>query len=174
MHEMFFDAFAAEHVIRSAADQPTAVTAALALPCHAKRKALILGAIDNDLVLDQVLDGLVDSASISFCLGGECGRKAHEWAEANGAALWERLRSEALRVRFCVSSEDWHSVGFDKGTLSTWTPSEQALLDAMSQRIAGGYYIEEALEDGSDHGPEDYRRGGALARGSPRTEYHFP
>ena len=146
MHEMFFDAFAAEHVIRSAADQPTAVTAALALPCHAKRKALILGAIDNDLVLDQVLDGLVDSASISFCLGGECGRKAHEWAEANGAALWERLRSEALGVRFCVSSEDWHSVGFDEGTLSTWTPSEQAFLDAMSQRIAGGYYIEEALE----------------------------
>ena len=145
-HEMFFDAFAAEDVIRSAAEQASAVMTALAWPGHADRKDLIIGAIDNDLVLEQVLDRLVDAASIGCCLAGTCGRKAQEWAEANSAALWERLRSEALGVRFCVSSEDWHSVGFDEGTLSTWTPSEQAFLDAMSQRIAGGYYIEEALE----------------------------
>ena len=143
---MFFDAFAAEHVIRSAADQPAAVITALAAPCHSGRKALILGAIDNDQVLAQVLDELVDSVSIGSCLAGACGRKAQEWAEAKSAALWEELRSEAIKVHFHVSGEDWCSVAFDKSTLSAWTPLDRAFLGAMAQRIAEGYYIEEALK----------------------------
>ena len=145
-HEMFFDAFAAEDVIRSAAEQASAVMTALAWPGHADRKDLIIGAIDNDLVLEQVLDRLVDAASIGCCLAGTCGRKAQEWAEANSAALWERLRSEAVAVRFLVAGEGSGYVAFDESSLTTWSPSEVALLGAIGRRLTEGYRIEEALE----------------------------
>ena len=145
-HELFFDAFAAEQVIRSAAGQAAPVMRALALPMNAERKALILGGIDDGLLLEQVLDRLVDSVSVAACLSGACGLKAKEWTEARCTALWERLRSEACAARFCVSNQGWGNVAFDEATLTTWTPSEQAFLHAMSQRIVEGHCLDDALD----------------------------
>ena len=84
MHELFFDAFAAEEIIRGASGEPAPVIKALAHPQHAARKAFILGAIDDDLLLDKVLERLEDPVSVAVCLSGACGRKAQEWAEARG------------------------------------------------------------------------------------------
>ena len=145
-HELFFDAFAAEAVVRAAAGGPTPVIEALAHPQHASRKALILGAIDDDLLLDQVLERLEDPVSVASCLSGACGRKAQEWAEARAEEMWERLRSEALAVSFRGSGEDWINYGFEKATLTKRTCSERAFLDAMRQRILDGHYLDDVLD----------------------------
>ena len=59
-HEMFFDVFAAEAVVRGAAGRAESVLAALATPQHAARKDFIIGAIDDDLFLEQLLEVLED------------------------------------------------------------------------------------------------------------------
>ena len=145
-HEMFFNAFASEDVIRRAAGQPAAVHRALSSPRHSGRQELILGAIDDDLLLDQVLDGLVDSESVACCLSGACGRRAQEWAEARCTVLWERLRSEALAASSHISSQSWNDVAFDEAKLTTWTALDRAFLDAMPHRIVMGHYLDETLE----------------------------
>lgn len=145
-HEMFFHAFAAENVIRRAAGRSASVLTALASPQHVDRKAFIIGAIDDDLLRDQVLEGLTDAQSIAACIAGACGRAAREWAEARCGALWERLRAEALGVSFRISDQGWMNVAFEEATLTAWTALERALLAVMPQRIVEGHYLDEALD----------------------------
>ena len=145
-HEMFFHAFAAENVVRRAAGRPTEVLTALASPHHADRKAFIIGAIDDDLLRDQVLEGLADAQSIAACLAGACGRAAREWAEARCGALWKRLRAEALGASFRISDQGWMNVAFEEATLTAWTGLERAFLAVMSQRIVEGHYLDEVLD----------------------------
>ena len=57
-HEMFLDAFAAEAVIRGAGGSPGPVLKALAAPLHAERKDLLIGAIDDDSMLERLLPRL--------------------------------------------------------------------------------------------------------------------
>ena len=145
-HEMFFDAFAAENVIRRAVGRPMPISAALASPKHAERRAFIIGAIDDDLLRYQVLEGLTDAESIAACVVGACGRAARDWAEARCKELWKNVRAEALGVRFQVSDHGWGNVAFDTATLRAWTSLEHAFLSTMPQRIVEGGYLNEALD----------------------------
>ena len=144
-HEMFFHVFAAENVVRRAGGRPAEVLTALASPQHADRKAFIIGAIDDDLLRDQVLEGLTDAQSIAACIAGACGRAAREWAEARCGALWERLRAEALGASFRISDQGWMNVAFEEATLTAWTALERAFLAVMSRRIVEGHYLDEVL-----------------------------
>ena len=144
-HEMFLNAFAAENVIRRAADQSTPVLEALGSPKYADRKAFIIGAIDDDLLRNQVLEGLTDAESIAACVDGACGVAAQEWAEARCEALWKGLRAEALGVSFRISDDGRDDVAFEETTLTTWTPLERAFLAAMPQRLVEGCYLADAL-----------------------------
>lgn len=145
-HEMFFDAFAAENVVRRTAGRATGVLTALASPQHSGRKAFILGAIDDDLLRDRVLARVDDGDSIAACLAGACGHAAREWAEERSTALWGRLRAEALGVQCRISGEGWSSVTFEKASLATWTSSECAFLAAMPRQLFEGRYLDEALD----------------------------
>lgn len=145
VHELFLDAFAAEHVLRQTAEDPTEVLHALTVPRNDSRKTLIVGAIDDDTLLDAVLSGLSDGAIASACLAGTCGATAQAWATRQCATLWERLRREAAAVRFCVTEQGWNNVAFEEATLTAWTPSECAFLAAMPQRLVDGHHLDEAL-----------------------------
>ena len=145
-HEMFFHAFAAENVVRRAAGRAAEVLTALASPQHADRRAFIIGAIDDDVLRDQVLEGLTDAQSIAACIGGECGQAAREWAEARCGVLWKRVRAEALGASFRISDQGWMNVAFDEATLTAWTASERAFLAVMSQRIVEEHYLDEVLD----------------------------
>ena len=145
-HEMFFHAFAAENVVRRADGRSAEVLTALASPHHADRKAFIIGAIDDDLLRGQVLEGLTDPQSVAACIAGACGRAAREWAEARCGALGERLRAEALGVSFRISAQGWMNVAFEEATLVLWTASERALLAVIPQRIIEGHYLDEVLD----------------------------
>ena len=145
-HEMFFDAFAAENVLRRADGLAGRVLKALESPPHAGRKALIIGAIDDDLLRHEVLEGLTDVESVVACVRGECGQEAREWAEARCSALWKALRAEALGVSFGLSDDAWWKASFEEKTLRPWTRLERALLAAMPKLIGEGRYLGEALE----------------------------
>ncbi len=140
-HEMFFDAFAAENVVRRADGRAGRVLKALESPLHAGRKALIIGAIDDDLLRHEVLEGLTDAESVVACLRDECGREAREWAEGRCAALWKALRAETVGARFRLSDDAWWKVASEEEALTPWTSLEHALLAAMPKLIFEGRYL---------------------------------
>ena len=145
-HEMFFDAFAAEAVVRQAEDRPEAILKALATPLHADRKDLVIGAIDDDSMLEGLLPRLQDSASVKTCFHGGCGRRVLEWAERYCRELWSRLREEACGTCFRTGSQGWENVEFEEGSLTTWSPCDRAFLGLLPELVAEGRFLEEVLE----------------------------
>ena len=145
-HEMFLDAFAAEAVVRRACGSPEPVLQALAAPLHRTRKDLIIGAIDDDTMLEALLSRLQDSTSILACLQGRCGRHARDWAEEHCRGLWPRIRKEAADVRFRVDPERSGIVEFDESRTMRWSPCDWAFLGALLGRIAQGLDLEHALD----------------------------
>ena len=145
-HEMFLDAFAAEAVIRQAGGSPGSVLKALAAPLHAGRKDLVIGAIDDDSMLERLLPRLEDHASIRACLQGRCGSHAREWAEEHCRRLWVRLREEVCNVRFRMEGEDPGYVDFEEFSLAQWNRCDRAFLGVFPERIAGGVHLEDALD----------------------------
>ena len=145
-HEMFLDAFAAEAVVRQAGGSPGPVLKALGEPLHAGRRDLVIGAIDDDSVLERLLPRLEDPASIRACLLGQCGALAREWAEERCRDLWVRLREEVSAVRFRMEGEDPGYVVFEQSSLAQWNRCDRAFLGVFPERIAGGMHLEDALE----------------------------
>ena len=132
-HAMFFDAFAAEAVVRQAGDRPKEILKALAAPLHANRKHLVIGAIDDEAVLAGLLPTLEDSESVKACFRGLCGSRAMEWAEWYCGDLWIRLREEAGGVRFSTGSRGWEGVEFDGNSLTTWSLCDRACMGLVRQ-----------------------------------------
>jgi len=145
-HEMFLDAFAAEAVVRQAEGSPGPVLKALAAPLHAGRKDLVIGAIDDDSMLERLLPRLEDHASIRACLQGQCGSHVREWAEEHCRSLWVRLREEACNVRFRMQGEDPGYVQFDESSLAQWGNCDRAFLAVLPEMLAAGRYLEEAYD----------------------------
>ena len=145
-HEMFFDAFAAEAIVRQANGQPELFLKALGAPLHSARKDLVIGAIDDDVLLEQLVPELEDYASITACLLGRCGSRAQELAEAHCRKLWSRLRDEACNARFKVGRQGWGNVGFESASLTRWSRSDQAFFGILPELIAGGRFLDETLD----------------------------
>ena len=145
-HEMFLDAFAAEAVIRRAGGSPGPVLKALAAPLHAERKDLLIGAIDDDSMLERLLPRLEDHASIRACLQGQCGSHAREWAEEHCRRLWVRLREEACSVRFRMEGQDPGYVQFEESSLTQWSSCDRTFFAVLPEVLAAGRYLEDAFD----------------------------
>ena len=145
-HEMFFEAFAAEAIVRRAKDGPESILRALAAPLHAQRRDLVIGAIDDDCLLEQLLPRLEDYTSVKACLTGRCGRQAQGWAEEHCRELWIRLREEARCARFRMDGDDVKFVEFEKDSLNRWTSCDRAFFALLPELIGDGRYLDEALD----------------------------
>ena len=145
VHEMFFNAFAAEAVIRRSTSRSEPVLTALAAPVHAERQDFIIGAIDEPHLREQVLDGLSDPKSVAVCLSESCGRRAKEWAEDRYSKLLIQLQDEVCDIQFRISVHGFHKIVFDADSLATWSKSDRAFLATLPKLIMKGHYLDDVL-----------------------------
>jgi len=145
-HELFFNAFAAEAVIRRAVGHADPIVEALTSPRHAEHKEMIIGAIDDDVLLQQVLETITESKVVTFCLSGACGRYAQDWAEARFPTLIHRIGEEANRVRFMITDEGWSDISLDPDTLEKWSVLDLAFIFCLPELLAQGRYLCEMLD----------------------------
>ena len=145
-HEMFLDAFSAEAVVRQARGRPDSILKTLAAPFHATRKDLVIGAIDDEGLLEEILPELDDYGSIKACLRGQCGIRAKEWAEEYCRTMWVRLRDEVGSVRCQLGGRGFGNIEFDERSLAQWTPCDKVFFGIVGDLLAEGRFLEEALE----------------------------
>lgn len=143
-HELFLDAFASEAIVRRSGVSAEAVLSAIAEPRHASRKALIVGAIDSDQLLAEVLNGLADSQTISACLAGHCGARARTWATSRAAAVLARVQEEAAGFQCVIDKKAWMEVEII-GEVS-WTAQERAFLPAIGEQTADAFFLDGILD----------------------------
>lgn len=145
-HELFFNAFAAECVLREAGEQPAVLVNSLRLPRYESSKQFVLGAIDSHAFLDQVLSSVDDPKLLLACREGVCGATARQWVRHKTAAIVEQMKLEALQARFEVNETGWDGIAPDATTLLPWTPSERAMMTVISKELWDGEYLDAILE----------------------------
>ena len=165
-HEMFFDVFAAEAVVRQAKGAAESIVKALGEPLHAERGDLVIGAIDDDRVLERLLPRLADYASVKGCLTGRCGSAAQVWAQEQCRNLWTRVGEEAGRARFRVEGEEAKWVEFEKESLNRWSSCDRAFFAVLPELMGDGLYLEEAPGCGRSLGRAHPRGMAPASRGS--------
>lgn len=144
-HELFFNAFAAEAVIRGGFDQVDQIKAALSNPKHAEYKEMIIGAIDDNDLIQQVLEGIIDSKDITFCFYGTCGLSAKEWANTQYQKLLFRISEEVKRVQFVVNNLDQVDFTIVPETLENWSTLDLLFISNLPELLAQGFYLFEML-----------------------------
>jgi Holliday junction resolvase-like predicted endonuclease len=110
VHEMFFSAFAAEAVIRAAGGDVANIRTALESPRFFSSTVLILGAIDDENLLEAVLNGLTDQALLTACYHGECGEAAQSVVQRKIARMLESMVLQAHDLDFRFTGETWYAV----------------------------------------------------------------
>ena len=168
VHELFLDAFAAEHVLRHAAGDPKMVLHALAAPRNDGRKTLIVGAIDDGTLLTAVWhdgrrhrDGLPDRGV--RCVGADVGGTAMR--RVVGAATQRGCGGPVSHCRKWLERRCIRGVDLDgMDTVGARLPGRDAAT------VGGGAPFGRGARDHRCSGRSDRRRGGPAAGGGPRAQ----
>ncbi len=145
-HELFLNAFAAESLTRSASGNADTILESLDNPAFADCQEFLVGTIENDILLDQVLSKLRKSKLVVSIVLGNCGNDAREWMNARIRFLLEEMRRECANVRYLLTQDGWEYVSFDPTSLTAWNPSEIAIFRAIPELLSNEILIEPLLE----------------------------
>ncbi|WP_343566212.1 SMEK domain-containing protein [Sphingobacterium sp.] len=144
-HEKFLDFFIAENIIRSESEA-SEIIAKLKHPQNKTKQLLILGAIDDSIVLTNVLSSLESTDLICNVLNGECGLFASKWAQNRLAAVVEKIRRESEIIQFEFSGEEHFPIIANQNHLLEWSSQELCLVDAIPYIITTGILFEEIFQ----------------------------
>jgi DNA replication protein DnaC len=145
-HELFFCAFAAEAAVREADGDAAKILIILGSPRYHASRTLILGAIDDEDLLIQVLSELSVSDLLIACWRGECGQAARQWVAAKCHQMVNTLKEEASGLQFMVNETGWMNVGVDVESLLPLSRQDSATLDVIAAALRTGEYLDCFLE----------------------------
>lgn len=145
-HEQFYHAFAAEAVIRRADGSAEEIASALRHPRHSDERELIVGAIDDGVLLMRVLEQVSDASVLAACILGRCGRNAKMWAEDRMANVVSRMLSEAGRACFNLDGDTWWNASVDPECLTAWSAQDDAFIQCLPQLLGHGRYLDEVFD----------------------------
>lgn len=145
IHELFFAAFSAEAAIRSSSDDPVHIRTALSSPRFFSSKIFILGAIEDDLLLRQVLDGCTDQDLIAASARGECGAAARSIINQKIDKMLAGMIIEAKEIRFQIEGEGFHGIAIDKSFLRSDLKDFDSCLSAIGQGLIAGEYYDKVM-----------------------------
>ncbi|HEY4074299.1 MAG TPA: NERD domain-containing protein, partial [Herbaspirillum sp.] len=145
IHELFFSTFSAESAIRSVNGDLTRLRATLESPRFFSSKTFILGALEDDRAVHEILKGLADQDLLIACSNGECGAIAQSIVKREIERMLKVMIAEAKGFDFQIVGEGWNSVGADKNTLCHELKEFDAYLFAIGRGLMKGRYLDAAM-----------------------------
>jgi len=145
-HELFLAAFASESVIREANGDAKSILAALSSPRYHASRTFILGAIDDDALLDHILRELTSSELLVACSKGDCGHAARNWVNRRCDEVAARLKGEAAQLTFMFSDSGWGQVAANPATVWEWSPPDRAILGVIADGLRNAERLDLYLE----------------------------
>lgn len=169
-HELHFSAFAAEAVIRSSKGSLATIRAALYSPRFSSSKVFILGAVEDELLLREVLKGCSDQDLIAAAASGECGTVARSFVNQWIDKMLADMVAEAKGIRFQLEGEGFYGVTVDESSLRPELDGFDSCLSAIGQGLAAGKYYQEVVTACRhlDHAIEVFSKSSAAAEAKPK------
>ncbi|GKP50474.1 TPA: NERD domain-containing protein [Klebsiella quasipneumoniae subsp. similipneumoniae] len=144
-HEMFFYFFMAESVIRVARKDSERIQAILRSPRFHGSKALILGAVEDDSTLKDILEKTTDKGILESCVRGECGEAARRTVKAKFDVLFAEMVAETSELRFLINGEGWHSCSIETAYHRPTLSKFEVFLPAIGWLLMQGVHLEQIM-----------------------------
>ena len=144
-HEMYFSAFMAESSVRAARKDSERVLAVLRSPRFHDSKVLIIGAIEDDSTLRDVLDMNADQDILESCVRGECGDAARRIVKAKLEVLFAEMVAEPSDLHFQLNGEGWHSSSIETSVRRPILSTFNAFLPAIGWLLMQGLYLDRVM-----------------------------
>jgi len=145
IHELFFSAFSAEAAIRSTKGDLTSICDALGAPRFFSSKAFILGAIEDDRVVCEVLERITDQDLLADCFRGECGSAAQSVVKRKIESMLKVMIAEAQGLTFQLDGEGWDSISVNISSLRHELKDFASYLPAIGQGLMDGQYLDAVM-----------------------------
>lgn len=144
-HEMFFSAFMAESAVRAARKDTARLQAVLRSPRFHDSKDLIIGAIEDDSALSDVLDKITDQGILESCVRGECGDAARRIVNAKLDVLLAEMVAEPSDLHFLLNGEGWHCSSIETSAHRPLLSTFEAFLPAIGWLLMQGFHLERVM-----------------------------
>ena len=145
IHELFFSAFSAEAAIRLTKGDLMSICDVLAAPRFFASKAFILGAIEDNRVLGEVLEKITDQDLLAACFRGECGTTARSIVNRKIENMLEVMIAEAQDLRFQIDGEESSIITVDNNSLRHELKDFGSYLPAIGQGLMDGQYLDAVM-----------------------------
>ena len=144
-HEMFFSALMAESAVRAARKDSELLQAVLRSPRFHGSKVLIIGAIEDDSMLRDILDKNTDQGILESCVRGECGDAARRIVNAKLDVLLAEMAAEPSDLHFLLTGEGWHSSSIETGERQPILSAFEAFLPAIGWLLMQGLHLDRVM-----------------------------
>lgn len=144
-HEMFLASFMAESAIRATRKDSERVQAVLQSPRFHGSKVLIIGAIEDDSTLRDVLSNNTDHGILESCVRGECGVAARCIVSAKLDVLLAEMLAELSDLHFLLNGEGWHRCSIETGARRPILSAFEAFLPAIGWLLMQGLYLDRVM-----------------------------
>lgn len=144
-HELFQHAYTAAAVAASAENEAEMITA-LNAPINADNRIFLLGAIEEENMLQAVLDQITSDQLIIALYLGEAGEIGRQWVLKQYVAVLRKMQEEIKQLQFCITEDQWHKVTVIDNGLYEWTAAEFAFIYALPELLLHGTLVKEALQ----------------------------
>ncbi|MFD2904657.1 SMEK domain-containing protein [Sphingobacterium anhuiense] len=143
-HEMFFNFFVAESVIRFSNNSKDIITA-INEPKNNDKKILIIGAMDDESQIIELLKFIEDQNIFDQLVNGDGGDFCQLWVQNQIIEILPKLSQELERSEFCFS-EELEIFEIKSDSLNDWTKKELALIMAIQGQLLNGFCLEKLLD----------------------------
>ncbi len=144
-HELFFITFTAESVIRENYNNIEKTISLLNSPRFNAAKIFIIGAIEDDFMLKEVLNYCTDPQIITACADGECGPIAQKIINEKIQYHLLNMCTEAKNIRFKIDKTGWLNISIDKDSCNPQLKDFESYLEVITKEILSGNYFNEIL-----------------------------
>ena len=144
-HEMFFNFFVAESIVRSAHDSQNIIQE-INEPRNYDKKLLIIGAIGDLIVLDEVLSSLTDDELLLSMYLGDGGVYCQQWVERQLKDILSKIEQELLGLEYQLNDNSSFGMDFRQDSLFNWTHHQLALIHTVPMLLVKENFITEVFE----------------------------
>ncbi|KIQ20180.1 hypothetical protein RT99_13995 [Flavobacterium sp. MEB061] len=143
-HEMILNFFTADAVIRFS-NKAEELISEFNAPRNDEKRLLIIGAVDEPVVTNSLLESVTDIALIQEIIKGEAGEYCRNWAEESIGRVIEKLRLDAEGITFVLTADEYFSVEAASDSEVIWTNSDKLFLQVLAFKLSEAEHLQEIL-----------------------------
>ncbi|MBU9443769.1 NERD domain-containing protein [Burkholderia multivorans] len=166
-HELFYAAFAAESVIRTSGNNALQIQVALSSPRFQSSRTFIVGGIEDDRIVNDVLEKTTDDSLLADCRRGECGSIALSIVKRRIDTVLNAMVAEAQTIQFELIGDGWKGVAVSENSIRQDTRDCTRYLKAIGDALMDGQYIDVVMVACGFSRFEEVFHGGQGTKNSP-------